>query len=427
MTTLDGAAAPPANVLPASRPRVSAIFEARGIGTRSPGEIDWVHEKFARRARTLFYARLAFLILGLGLIATPSLAQQFGIRSNVGFLVYFGMLGYTIANYVVLDHRVAGRWATFVTLCLDLLVLVYLIAASGGVHSPLMAAQLLFTTLFAILFPKPLAIVPPLLTLPVMVRIDQVVQTREFGHIDLFILLFYTALNFVIVYVLVYLNGREDQSHREILELQRDLRDLAVVEERNRLAREIHDGLGGALSSLIIQAEYLESLTKDDRLIQEIQDLKGAAEESIDELRRSLRMMKEDFDMVPAVEDYCRVFGERRHQRVIFETLGTPRRLGNEEQLAMFRILQEALNNAANHAAPSLISVTLSFEGEQLMLAVKDDGKGFEPGHTPAGHYGLLNMKDRAGKIGANVLVESALGNGTHVVLTIPLAKIGEA
>jgi signal transduction histidine kinase len=354
------------------------------------------------------------------MLGVPSLQATFGVSPRAGFLVYFAMLGYTIANYLILDHRMIGRWATFVTLCLDLLVLVYLIAASGGVHSPLMAAQLLFTTLFAILFPKPLAIVPPLLTLPVMVRIDQLVQTRDVSHLDLFILLFYTALNFIIVYVIVYLNGREDQAHNEIVALNADLRDLAVVEERNRLAREIHDGLGGALSSLIIQAEYLGSLTKDERLSHEIQDLKGAAEESIDELRRSLRMMREDFDMVPAVEDYCRTFGERRHMSIAFKTLGTPRRLTNEAQLALFRILQESLNNADHHAEAKEIAITLSFEGDEVALSVKDDGKGFDAAKTPAGHYGLLNMRERAAKIGAGVIVDSAPGKGTQIVLHLP-------
>lgn len=417
--TLQAAAA----AIPERRARVGAVLEARGIPPTQTPHIDWVHEKFARRARTLFYTRLAFLTLGLGILGVPAWSQAFGIHSRVGFFVYFGMLAYSIANYLVVDHKVAGRWATFITLCLDLLVLVYVISASGGVHSPLMAAQILFTTLFAILFPKPLAIVPPLLTLPVMARLDQVVQGREMGQIELFILLFYSALNFIIVYVIVYLNLREDQSHDEIVGLQANLRELAVVEERNRLAREIHDGLGAALSTLIIQAEYLESLAREETLLREIRELKTAAEDSIDELRRSLRMMREDFDLVPAIDDYCRIFGERRKHRVRFHTLGAPQRLPYEAQLALFRTLQEALNNAATHAHAGDIGVTLSFEGESLVLSVKDDGTGFDPSHAPAGHYGLINMRERASKIGGGVVVDSAPGRGTEVLLTIPIAR----
>ena len=102
-------------------------------------------------------------------------------------------------------------------------------------------------------------------------------------------LLWYLALNFIIIYVLVYLNEREVAAHREVTELQGDLKELAVVEERNRLAREIHDGLGASLSSLIIQSEYLLSLApKDEPLLKEIRELKASAEESIEELRRKL-------------------------------------------------------------------------------------------------------------------------------------------
>src|SRR5207245_10177601 len=124
------------------------------------------------------------------------------------------------------------------------------------------------------------------------------------------------------------------------------------------------------------------------RLLGEIRDLKGAAEESIDELRRSLRMMREDFEMVPAIEDYCRTFRDRRHVDVRFEASGIARRLSSEAQLTLFRVLQEALNNAARHAEPKQMAVHLSFEGDLLALSIRDDGKGFDTGQTRSGHYG---------------------------------------
>jgi hypothetical protein len=97
-------------------------------------------------------------------------------------------------------------------------------------------------------------------------------------------LIWYLGLNFIVIYVLVYLNEREVTAHREVVELQGDLKELAV-EERDRLAREIHDGLGASLSSLIIQSEYVAQLTKDDAVKKEVADLKQSAEEAIEELR----------------------------------------------------------------------------------------------------------------------------------------------
>ncbi len=406
------------------RARVQAAMASRGIPAQGDPDGSWAHEKFVTRARTLFYARLAFLSIGLGLLAVPFWSATFGIRGHMGFVVYFGMLGYSIANFLVVEHQAVGRYATFVTLCLDLLVMVYLIEASGGLHSPLFATQLMFTTLFVILFPKPLAILPPMLTLPIVAKLDTLLGTRELGLNDLLILIWYSALNFIVVYVFVYLNEREDAAHRDVVTLERDLQSLAVVEERNRLSREIHDGLGASLSSLIIQAEYLQNMAKDEELRREIAELKTCAEESIDELRRSLRMMRADFELVPAVEDYCRTFCDRSKLpvRVEKEGVGVPRSLSNEAQLAIFRVLQEALSNASKHGKAKEIVVALRFDEQRLTLSVKDDGVGFDTRSTFKGHYGLTNMHERAAKVGGEVLVDSAPGKGTQVTLIIPFA-----
>jgi len=407
------------------RAAVRAFFEARGP-TADPNS-RWAHEKFVTRARALFYTRLAFLTLGLGVLAVPAWSRTFQTDGPWGFLIYLAMLSYSIANFVVVEHPVVGRAATFVTLCLDLLVLVYLSAASGGLHSPLLATELLFTTLFAILFPKPLAIVPPLLTLPVVAKIDQILGNREVALYELLILLWYSAMNFIVVYVVVYLNEREEGAHREVVQLHQDLRELAVIEERNRLAREIHDGLGASLSSLIIQTEYIEQLCHEPELKKEIHELKGAAEESIDELRRSLQMMRKDFDLLHSLDEYCRLCSERYKLAVHFETEGSERALGGEGQLTLFRILQESLTNAAKHAEAKSVQVKLTFDDDAVLMAVRDDGKGFDPSTTPKGHYGLLNMRERAGKIMGRVDVESAPGKGTLVALAIPYSNLGLA
>ena len=405
------------------RSPANAALAARGLGAGGEDpDFAWAHDKFVTRARTLFYTRLAFLTIGLGLLAVPTWSEAFGIGGHMGFVVYFAMLGYSIANFMVIEHPVVGRGATFVTLCLDLLVLVYLIEVSGGLKSPLLATQLMFTTLFVILFPKPLAILPPLLTLPIVAKLDQTMGTRLLGFLDLLILVWYSALNFIIVYVMVYLHEREEAAHREVVALERDLQNLAVVEERNRLSREIHDGLGASLSSLIIQAEFLEGMAKEEELKHEIRELKGCAEESIDELRRSLRMMRADFELVPAIEDYCRTFGERSKMPVQVEKSGLPRPMKSDAQLTIFRVLQEALNNARKHAQANVLTVRLSFDDRQMRLAIADDGVGFDTGPTKRGHYGLINMRERASKVRGDVEIDSAPGKGTRITLTIPVA-----
>ncbi|WP_257446920.1 sensor histidine kinase [Archangium lipolyticum] len=407
------------------RARVRAVLERRKLTDSVSAEqatASWEQDRFVARARALFYARLMFLTLGLLILAVPTWSFYFGLQSTFAFVGYFAMLLYSVANFLVIDHPRAGRWVTYITLCLDLVIMVVLIAkpqVGGGLQSPLLATQLLFTALFAILYPKPLAILPPMLALPITTRLDLLLN-RDVTAVEVLTLLWYSGLNFIIVYVLVYLNEREAAAHREVVELQGDLKELAVVEERSRLAREIHDGLGASLSSMIIQTEYILGMAREDSLRSEIQELKTTAEESIEELRRNLQMMREDFELTQGLEDYVKSFSQRTQLDIRFERGGLARKLSPDAQLALFRILQECLSNAVKHAQPKRVDVKLDYAMDQVHLSVRDDGKGFDPGRTPRGHYGLLNMRERAMKLGGNLIVDSAPGTGTRVSFSLP-------
>ena len=382
----------------------------------------WEHDRFVARARALFYARMMFLTLGLLILAVPTWANYFGFQTPMAFVWYFFMLGYSVANFMLIDWPRVGRWVTYVTLCLDLVVTVILIVrprVGGGLQSPLLASQLVFTTLFAILYPRPLAILPPLLALPITTRLDLLLN-RSVTAIELLTVLWYSGLNVIVVYVVVYLNERESAAHREVMKLQADLKEMAVVEERNRLARDIHDGLGASLSSLIIQSEYVLGLTRDEAVRKEIGELKASAEDSIEELRRSLRMMREDFELATVVEEYVRTLRERTQLQVAFERSGVELRLPPSAQLTLFRILQESLSNCARHSAADQVKVSLHFGPDRVELSVRDDGKGFDPEAPRAGHYGLLNMRERARKSRGQLSIESAPGAGTAVRLVLP-------
>lgn len=405
---------------------MAVVLEKRGLSQHVSSEDaaqSWVQERFSARARALFYARMMFLTLGLGLLAVPIWRWYFQFTAlAVGGYVF--MLLYSVANYLVLGHQKAGRIVTYVTLCLDLVVMIVVVVKpheGGGLANPLLATQLLFTMLFALLYPKPLAIIPPLLALPITARLDQLLD-RSPTAIEVLTLIWYLGLNFIVIYVLVYLNEREVAAHREVVELQGDLKELAVVEERNRLAREIHDGLGASLSSLIIQAEYVTQLAQEEAVKKEVADLKQSAEESIEELRRSLQMMREDFDLAHGFEDYVKTFGDRTQLPVRFEKSGTLLgRVAPETSLALFRVLQELLSNAVKHARAQQVEVRLHFGHDTVQLGVKDDGAGFDPAAPRPGHYGLINLRERAMKVGGDVTIESKPGAGANVIFTAPL------
>ena len=414
-----------------------------GSSERSGTTHQFTEDRFLTRARALFYARLAFLVLGLGVIGVPAWSQAFGVHGAGAFAIYLVMVAYSAANYVFLPRKKIGRPLTFATLCADLCVLVWLVSVTGGLRSPLLAAQLLFTTLFVVLFPTPLAVVPPLLTFPVVAKLDQLLGGHAVVQIDIFILLWYSAINCILVYVMVYLNERDRMKHKELQKLSHAVREMAIVEERSRLAREIHDGLGGVLSSVVIQSEYLLNMidgsevrsrlqgTNEARaailptIRKELSDLHSAAEDSMDELRRSLRMMKEDFDLVAALSDYSRMASARHRLDVRFARVGRERVVGPESSLALFRVLQESITNVSKHCGKgTLVEVTLTFLPGSAQLAVRDHGKGFVLPADPAslsrdGHYGLANMRERANKVSGQVKMTSEPGKGTCIELVV--------
>jgi signal transduction histidine kinase len=228
-------------------------------------------------------------------------------------------------------------------------------------------------------------------------------------------------LNNIVLYVVVYLEGREESGFAEVLRLQRQRRRAELAEQRARLAREIHDGLGAALSSVLMQAEYLKQVTTDDNVRHELAEMRSAAEEGMEELRRAVSMMRDDFELVPALEDWAAQFSSRNRMAVRFDGMRLPGDLSPEAQLALFRVMQEALTNAARHAGAQSVEIEVRARPGAVRLAVHDDGRGFEPDAVPAGHYGLRNMRERLARLGGALELRSRPGEGTMVAATVPL------
>ncbi|MCL2011560.1 MAG: sensor histidine kinase [Cystobacterineae bacterium] len=353
----------------------------------------------------------------------PTWNQYFKLSSPIALGIYVGMWLYSLANYTVLHHPVAGRISTYLSLCLDLvfMVLLFVQSGKGNLENPLLATQLLFTMFFVLLFPKPISILPPLLVLPITLRLDQLLQ-HGINAIDVLTLFWYLALNFVILYVLVYLNGRETLAHKAIVQLQDNIQKHALAEERNRLAREIHDGLGATLSSLIFQSEYLLQLSTEEKLSREISELKSTAENSIEELRRSVKMMRGEFNLTQSLGDYAQTFAERSRLNIQFKKNGIEKPLSSSAQLALFRVLQESLSNVAKHAQAQTVIVELLFLENTVSLSVTDDGKGFNPSQPVPGHYGLIHLRERALNLDGNFNIHSSPEQGTQIHFSLPLS-----
>jgi signal transduction histidine kinase len=391
-----------------------------------------LRDRFTPRARALFFSRLAIDAVALLVMLVPAFSQTAGVRQP--FAAYWFSL-------LVISHLGSYFWVgkkhdqivIFLSLCFDLIALVYLVTITGGLRSPVMQGQLIYTVFFAVIFPSPLAILPPLLTLPVVTKIEQVIGTQMATR-DLMLLLWYFVMNVIIVYVVVYLDRREEESYRELDTLQRRRRGFALTEERNRIAREMHDGLGAILSSIVIETEYittqlkeLERISDDPQrsakyaaLRTEVQDLRRTGQDGMEELRRAVSMMRDDFDLVVALEDQCASRAGHTGVAIEFGTSGIERPLAPDQQLACFRVLQESLSNAVKHGSPRSIRVRLEYEEDSATLTVSDDGAGFDSKTSRRGHYGLETMRERAQSINAGLLVTSTPGQGTTVSLTLP-------
>ncbi len=378
-----------------------------------------VRERFDIRARALFYSRLALMTVVLIALAVPFWRESLNISLPSGAYWYLLVLAYQVGSYIWGERRFAQS-IIFGTLCLDLLAFLYLVAASGGLKSPLMPTQLVFTMLFALLYPSPLAIIPPLLTLPMLAKLDQILGTQTLPG-DLLLLLWYSALNITVVYVMVYLEGRERAGYQEVIRLQRERRQTELDNERARIAREIHDSVGASLSSVLLQVEYLKTQSKDPALLIEMEELRESASDGMEELRRAVSVMRREFHLPSAAADLINAIGQRHHIKVALKTQGMERDLDPEPQLILFRVLQEALTNVIRHAAADGVEVLLSYQAESVTLVVQDNGCGFEPEEKIIGHYGLRNMSERAEKVGGLLRITSTSGQGARVEVQIPI------
>ena len=375
---------------------------------------------FYARAHAVFYTRVALLLLCLALFAVPGWQRLSPLTDPIAIPMFCGVLVYTVVAYILSEHKKFGRQIMFWTMNCDLLVLLTILYFNGGLVSPIMTAQLLFTTFFALLFPSPIGVVAPMLMLPAATWVTIVGGNMPPLNELSLLLLWHTLLNGLAIYIAVYLSSREEAQRQAILHLENELAALARTEERNRLSRDIHDGLGGTLSGLLIQSEYLLTLVKkDDPLREELLELKSSGEEAIDEVRRALSMMRNQFELIPQLENACTTFTTRSRLPVHLDITGVAPQLTDEQQLSIFRILQESLTNIMKHASADMVEVEVIFDPSGLVMRIKDNGKGFEPDNKLKFHYGLQNMRERARKIGGAVDLQSELGQGTTITLQV--------
>ncbi|MBI5028958.1 MAG: HAMP domain-containing protein [Chloroflexi bacterium] len=197
-------------------------------------------------------------------------------------------------------------------------------------------------------------------------------------------------------------------------------------DERVRLAHELHDDTIQSLIALQQRIEMAQkAFAKDPALANaKMDELKHMLTETLVSVRRFVRDLRptylQDLGLIPALEMLA------RESHAEFKVEGTEVRLDAERELALFRIVQEALRNVSKHARATQLAVTLSFDTDTATASIEDNGVGFDAPDTPtayaqSGHFGLTGMQERAQLFGGNVYIKSERGKGTRVIVYVPV------
>jgi two-component system, NarL family, sensor histidine kinase UhpB len=196
----------------------------------------------------------------------------------------------------------------------------------------------------------------------------------------------------------------------------------AQEEERKRVARDLHDEVNQALTAILLRLEALTQVAPP-RLRDELAETKGLANQAMGELLQLARQLRptalDDHGFVPAIEEQLRRFKAQYGINAALSTAGDLDDLGNDQQLVLYRVTQEALNNVVRHAGASNVSVEIARTDGHVDLAVTDDGAGFVVGDELRG-LGLDGIAERARMVDGEFAIEAAPGRGTKLKLRVP-------
>lgn len=248
------------------------------------------------------------------------------------------------------------------------------------------------------------------------------------------------AMNYLINSLMNISNTLEEMQKKELLGIQVI---MAQEEERQRLARDIHDGPAQSLSNIILKCEICEKFFETDlkKAKQEIKDLKKLVRSSLKELRDiifDLRPMSlDDLGLLPTLHAYVSKFSDETGIKLELDLFRQSAEIDPIVEVAIFRIIQEALSNIKKHAKATHTVIRMQINDGILNATISDNGVGFDYDRrqkynqesTGAGGFGIYGMRQRAELLKGELNLESQLGKGTKIVLNIPvqIKKKGES
>jgi two-component system sensor histidine kinase DegS len=214
---------------------------------------------------------------------------------------------------------------------------------------------------------------------------------------------------------------------------RRQQMELWIIEsqeaERRKIARDLHDGPAQSMASMLIRLDLIERLVGEDgsAFVDELNKAKDMGRESLAEIRRIMfdlkpTLMHED-GFVSTLKDYFNNYEAKYNFEIDFSVLGNLKKCDLSMEIALFRLVQEAVTNARKHSGAKRVQVKMEEKGKTLTLFIKDDGIGFVPDKISSKQesYGIVGMKERVELFGGQLDILSEPGAGTQVVIKVPL------
>ncbi|QGH34041.1 histidine kinase [Gracilibacillus salitolerans] len=203
----------------------------------------------------------------------------------------------------------------------------------------------------------------------------------------------------------------------------------AQEEERRRLSREMHDGPAQMLANIMLRSEIVDRTFKKgdvDSAVKEMRNVRVMIRDSLYEVRRiiyDLRPMAlDDLGLIPTIKKYIRTL-EDQHPNIRFKYQSSNERLHSHYEVALFRLIQESIQNAMKHAEAELIVVELDISNERVVATITDNGKGFEQSEKKDKSFGIIGMHERVEILGGELKINSKKGTGTRVSIMIPVEQ----
>jgi len=228
-----------------------------------------------------------------------------------------------------------------------------------------------------------------------------------------------------------------EQSHRELQNYAAKVEELAAADERNRVARDIHDSVGHSLAVVNVQLEkaLVFHWRDPDVTEQAVKDARRAAKEALDDVRASVRTLRQSNDVFSLLQAVTALV-----ERSISDTLkinldmeGTETGYSKPALMTLYRAAQEGLTNVYKHAGAKEVWITVRLDDKSAYLQVRDDGTGFEPEQfenlptNRSEQYGLQGIRERLELVGGNMSLESRPTKGTTLMVTVPKQRLTES